>query len=119
MRNDAPLSATLQFSAPLSQTISTWPSKQHEIHSKLKKAQKALPSFSWDTTPILGGEEAIEESFLDVWCDILCGSGWARREERVWRDCSWVLVSLLSTSLFLSFLFFFGVSSLFLLLLTQ
>ncbi|GJJ14101.1 hypothetical protein Clacol_008358 [Clathrus columnatus] len=92
MRNDAPLSATLQFSAPLSHTISTWPSKQHEIHAKLKKTQKALPAFSWDTTPILGGEEAVEENFLEIWCDVLYGGGWVRREERVWRDCSWALV---------------------------
>ena len=92
-RSDDPLSATLQFAAPLTTTISAWPTRQSEIRHKLKKTQKALPAFGWDTTPVLGGEEAIEEGFLDVFCDLLYGSGWMDRQEQTFRDCNWALVS--------------------------
>ena len=38
---DAPLSATLQFSTPVLNTVSSWPAQQVEIHKKLKKQQKS------------------------------------------------------------------------------
>ena len=91
-RSDAPLSATLQFAAPLTTTISAWPIRQSEIQHKLKKTQKALPTFGWDTSPVLGGEEAVEEGFLDVFCDLLYGTGWVDRWEQTFRECNWVLV---------------------------
>ncbi|KAJ3522710.1 hypothetical protein NMY22_g11772 [Coprinellus aureogranulatus] len=75
-RMDAPLSATLQFSTPVLQTVSTWPAQQAEIHKKLKKQQKSLPAFGWDTEPVLGSEEVVEASFLDVFCDLIYGGGW-------------------------------------------
>ncbi|KAF8501207.1 hypothetical protein JB92DRAFT_2977043 [Gautieria morchelliformis] len=96
-RSDDPLSATLQFAAPLTTTISAWPTRQSEIRHKLKKTQKALPAFGWDTTPVLDGEEAIEEGFLDVFCDLLYGSGWIDRLEQTFRDCNWALVEYKST----------------------
>ncbi|KAI0698013.1 hypothetical protein BC835DRAFT_1269557 [Cytidiella melzeri] len=97
-RNDAPLSATLQFSQPVSNTISTWPTQSAEIHRKLKKTQKALPPFGWDTEPVLGSEEVIEEAFLDVFCDMIYGGGWldVERYEEVDRDCNWALVEFKS-----------------------
>ena len=96
-RSDAPLSATLQFSTPLLKTIDAWPSNSAEIHRKLKKTQKTLPPFGWDTEPVLGGEEVIEEAFIDVFCDLVYGGGWmdAERAEDIDRDCSWALVSKL------------------------
>ncbi|KAF8577497.1 hypothetical protein K439DRAFT_1364585 [Ramaria rubella] len=91
-RSDAPLSATLQFATPITTTISAWPTRQSEIQHKLKKTQKALPAFGWDTNPVLVGEEAIEEGFLDAFCDLLYGSGWVDRGEQTFRDCNWALV---------------------------
>lgn len=93
-RNDDPLSATLQFAAPLTTTISAWPTRQSELRHKLKKTQKALPAFGWDTTPVLGGEEAVEQGFLDIFCDLLYGSGWIDRDEQTFRECNWALVSI-------------------------
>lgn len=92
---DAPLSATLQFSTPLATTISSWPAHSADIHKKLKKTQKALPAFGWDTEPIVGNEEIIEEAFLDVFCDLIYGGGWMdlERGEMLDRDCNWALVS--------------------------
>jgi hypothetical protein len=97
-RSDDPLSATLQFAAPLTTTISAWPTRQSEIRHKLKKTQKALPAFGWDTTPVLSGEEAIEEGFVGVFCDLLYGSGWIDRWEQTFRECNWALVSVPSLS---------------------
>ena len=95
---DAPLSATLQFSTPLNHTISTWPAQSVEMNKKLKKSQKSLPAFGWDTEPVIGSEEVIEEAFLDVFCDLVYGGGWMdlERGEQLDRDCNWALVSLSS-----------------------
>ncbi|EIN04164.1 hypothetical protein PUNSTDRAFT_138889 [Punctularia strigosozonata HHB-11173 SS5] len=98
-RSDAPLSATLQFSTPLATTISSWPSQRDEIHRKLKKVQKGLPSFGWDTEPVMGPEEWIEEAFLDVFCDLIYGGGWMdseRDREESERECNWALVEFKS-----------------------
>jgi hypothetical protein len=94
-RTDAPLSATLQFSTPVTNTISSWPSHSAEISKKLKKTQKALPPFGWDTEPVMGQEEVIEEAFLDVFCDLIYGGGWMdlERVEETDRECNWALVS--------------------------
>jgi hypothetical protein len=84
----------LQFSTPLSNTITSWPSHNAEISKKLKKTQRALPTFGWDTEPVMGSEEMVEEAFLDVFCDLVYGGGWMdmERGEEVDRDCNWALV---------------------------
>ncbi|KAI0367874.1 hypothetical protein BV20DRAFT_529986 [Pilatotrama ljubarskyi] len=97
-RTDTHLSATLQFSAPVANQINSWPSHSAEMHRKLKKAQKALPPFGWDTEPVLGGEEVIEEPFVDVFCDLIYGGGWMddERREETDRECNWALVEFKS-----------------------
>ena len=91
-RSDAPLSATLQFSAPLVNSVSGLSSQQAELHRKLKKTQKSLPAFGWDTKPVLGQDEIIEEGFIDVFCDLVWSAGWQDRREQTFRDCNWALV---------------------------
>lgn len=93
-RSDAPLSATLQFSSPFTAMISSWPSQNAEITRKLKKTHKTLPAFGWDTEPVIGNEEVIEENFVDVFCDLIYGGGWMdlERYEMLDRDCNWALV---------------------------
>jgi len=101
-RTDAPLSTTLQFSTPVTHTISSWPSHNADITKKLKKTARTLPAFGWDTEPVLGTEELVEEAFLDVFCDLVWGGGW--REEltkteghavEAERECSWALVRVM------------------------
>lgn len=95
-RTDAPLSATLQFSTPFINQISSWPAQNAELQKKLKKTQKSLPAFGWDTEPVvMGAEEIIEEAFVDVFCDLIYGGGWMdlERGEMLDRDCNWALVS--------------------------
>lgn len=105
-RTDAPLSATLQFSTPLTHTISSWPSHNADLTKKLKKTARTLPAFGWDTEPVLGTEEVVEEAFVDVFCDLVWGGGW--REEvggllstegpvaEVERECNWALIEFKS-----------------------
>ncbi|KAG9096851.1 hypothetical protein FRC06_008265 [Ceratobasidium sp. 370] len=92
LRDDAPLSETLQFAAPLQTTIQTWPTTSEDIHRKLKKQQKVLPTFGWETTPVAGQEWVVEEAFLDCWADLIWSSGWCEREERTHRDSNWALI---------------------------
>jgi len=65
---------------------------------KLKKTQKSLPPFGWDTELVMGTEvtiEAYEEAFVEVFCDLmhLGVSGWMEIErEEVDRKRNWALV---------------------------
>ncbi|KAJ7746166.1 hypothetical protein DFH07DRAFT_1038602 [Mycena maculata] len=107
-RSDAPLSATLQFSPPLTlspSALSAPTALNAELTRKLRKAHKALPAFGWDTQPVLGPEEVVEEAFVDVFCDLLWGGGWMERAAGVGgpaaelaRECSWALVEYKSRS---------------------
>lgn len=91
---DAPLSATLQFSSPLANSISSWPEQQADITRKVKKMQKALPPFGWDTEPVMGAEMIMEEAFVDVFCDLVYRGGWVDiGRDEVDRECNWALVS--------------------------
>lgn len=65
------------------------------MHKKLNKTVKKLPPFGWDTTPVVGQEEVIEEAFVDVFCDLVYGGGWmdVERGEEIGRECNWALVS--------------------------
>ena len=59
-------------------------------------------SQGWDTEPVIGGEEVVEEAFIDVFCDLIYGSGWSEdnhglgsdiTDERwLGRECNWALV---------------------------
>ncbi|KAG8686107.1 hypothetical protein FRC08_012743, partial [Ceratobasidium sp. 394] len=92
LRDDSPLSDTLQFAAPLQTTIQTWPTTSEDIHRKLKKQQKVLPTFGWETMPVAGQEWVVEEAFLDCWADLIWSSGWSEREEGTHRDSNWALI---------------------------
>ncbi|KAG6336201.1 hypothetical protein ID866_2878 [Astraeus odoratus] len=100
-RSDAPLDTSLQFSAPVTHTITSWPAQNADITRKLKKTQRALPPFGWDTEPVMGSEEVIEESFLDVFCDLVYGGGWMdiERIEETDRECNWALIEFKSLPL--------------------
>ena len=80
---DVPLNATLQFSTPLANSISTWPEQHADITCKLKKTQQSPSPFGWDTEPVTGTEAIIEEAFVDMFCDLVYGGGWmdTKRED--------------------------------------
>ncbi|KAF5343677.1 hypothetical protein D9758_014682 [Tetrapyrgos nigripes] len=67
---------TLAFNPNLTDALKEWPKDRTELVRKLKKREKALPPFGWDTSPVVGTEEVIEEAFIDVFCDLIYGSGW-------------------------------------------
>ena len=92
---DAPLNATLQFSTPLANSISTWPEQHADITRKLKKMQQSPSPFGWDTEPVTGTEAIIEEAFVDVFCDLVYGGGWTdMKREDIDRKCNWALVRI-------------------------
>ena len=68
-----PLSATLQFSSLLINSISSWPEQQADITRK--DAEISSP-FGWDTEPVMGAQTVTEEVFVDVFCDLVYGGGW-------------------------------------------
>lgn len=48
-RTDDPLSRSLNFSPPIRKDILDWPEHREEVRRRLKKMQKDLPSFEYDT----------------------------------------------------------------------
>lgn len=59
---------------------------------------QALPAFGWDTNPVMGIEEVVEEGFLTVFCDLIYGGGigWMDRAELSFRESNWALVEFKS-----------------------
>ncbi|KAJ3860703.1 hypothetical protein EV359DRAFT_48626 [Lentinula novae-zelandiae] len=108
-RSDQPLNTALQLSVPPQLNLSTSltplsspsspktspPLTPSESKKLRKKAKNGAPTFSWDTEPVLGPEQIIEEAFLDVYCDLLQGSGWNEGLHSLASDnrpCNWALV---------------------------
>jgi hypothetical protein len=107
-RSDTPLESALMLSVPpqlslntasssLSSPSSSPPITPVENNKKLRKKKNSNgpPAFSWDVEPVLGPEQIIEEAFLDVFCDLLQGSGWYEGLHMHIADnrpCNWALV---------------------------
>ncbi|KAJ3850162.1 hypothetical protein EV368DRAFT_45892 [Lentinula lateritia] len=93
-RSDQPLNTALQLSVPPQLSLTGI------IRTLLTNLltciiQNGAPTFSWDTEPVLGPEQIIEEAFLDVYCDLLQGSGWNEGLHSLASDnrpCNWALV---------------------------
>ncbi|WVO13648.1 hypothetical protein L204_101269 [Cryptococcus depauperatus] len=113
-RSDPLLDATLTFSQPIAKGIEEWPKERGELVKRLYKAQKEAVPFEWNTTPNVGmfledcnlvgieglggmkqdskGRIYVEEAWVDVWCDLMMGSGWVDREELTFRESNWAIV---------------------------
>ncbi|KAJ3739811.1 hypothetical protein DFH05DRAFT_500906 [Lentinula detonsa] len=108
-RSDTPLQTALQLTVPPQLNLSTSltplnspsspnpspPITPSESRKLKKKGKNGAPTFSWDVEPVLGPEQIIEEAFLDVYCDLLRGSGWSEALHSVISDnrpCNWALV---------------------------
>jgi len=62
-------------------------------HAQVEKDSEVSPTFGWDIEPVMGTGVIIEEAFMDVFCDLMYGSGWMEIErEEVDRECNWALV---------------------------
>jgi hypothetical protein len=110
-RTDPALTTTLTFSAPLAQSIESWPKERTDLSKRLHKSNKDSVPFHHDTTPKFGeasgwsesagGEEKrdgkgrvyLEEAFLDFWADLGLGGGRVDRAELTFRESSWAIVS--------------------------
>ncbi|KAJ4470941.1 hypothetical protein J3R30DRAFT_3686098 [Lentinula aciculospora] len=108
-RSDTPLQTALQLSVPPQLSLSTSltplnspsssgsspPMTPSESKKLRKKGKNGAPTFSWDVEPVLGPEQIIEEAFLDVYCDLIRGSGWSEGLHSIASDnrsCNWALV---------------------------
>ncbi len=88
-----PLSDALQFNVPVD-SPSAWTDHSVDLHRKLKKQQKNLPQFGWETTPVAGREWIIEEGMATTWCELCLSSRWVDWNEGTFRESNWALVSL-------------------------
>ncbi|KAF8321190.1 hypothetical protein DL93DRAFT_2072957 [Clavulina sp. PMI_390] len=86
-----PLAEVLQFSVPLERP-DAWTDHSAEITRKLRKQQKALPNFGWETTAISGRNWVVEESMIAAWAELCLSSGWMDRGEGTFRESNWVLI---------------------------
>jgi len=79
---------------PISTIISIWPAHNAEIAKNIKQTQHFLPPFGWDTKSIIGSEKMMKEACIDVFCDLIYGSGWMdlNRPKEYVRDFNWALV---------------------------
>lgn len=62
------------------------------VTQRIKKLQKGLPSFDYNTQPRFGPQIVLEEAFVDAWADLLISAGWMDREEMTLRECNWAIV---------------------------
>ncbi|EIW72287.1 hypothetical protein TREMEDRAFT_20593, partial [Tremella mesenterica DSM 1558] len=105
-RTDPLLDISLTFSQPIAVSITEWPKERDELRKKLQKSQKEAVPFAYDTTPKVGTEVAldpharadstgrvyIEESFVDVWADLMMGGGWMDRDELTFKEANWAVI---------------------------
>ncbi|KAK0479311.1 hypothetical protein IW261DRAFT_1626827 [Armillaria novae-zelandiae] len=83
----------------MSATISSYQSAEYA--KKLKKAPKHIRAFGWDTEPVVGQEKVIEEAFLDVFCDIVCGWASVSDLNECDRECNCSLIEFEPNALLL------------------
>jgi len=86
-----PLAEVLQFSVPIDRP-DTWSEHSSELTRKLKKQQKSLPSFGWETGAVAGRDWYVEEGMIATWAEFCLSSGWMDRLEGTFRESNWALV---------------------------
>ena len=87
-----PLAEVLQFSVPVD-SPSAWSEQSHELTRKLRKQQKELPTFGWETGAVAGRDWLVEEGMLGCWAELCLSTNWIDRSEGTFREANWVLVS--------------------------
>ncbi|SCZ91004.1 BZ3500_MvSof-1268-A1-R1_Chr1-3g02467 [Microbotryum saponariae] len=70
----------LIFHQSINTRVNTWPASQQALDTKLRAAEKMLPSFPYDTTPREEARVVVDALFFEAWADVLVSGGWARDE---------------------------------------
>lgn len=105
------LDKVLAFDDGLKDEMSKWPEERAELLAKLRSQQKKLPPFPYDTTPrvvaspTLAGNPSglhpvgsiapvsrMDDTFPEVFADLLVGNGWSNRDELTHRSANFVVV---------------------------
>lgn len=105
---DDGLASVLSFDDGLRDDLERWPAERAELMEKLRKANKMIPSFAYDTTPYIVSSPTLDSSttgqwdtkpisqfdevFAEVYADILLGNGWSNRDEQTHRNANFVMV---------------------------
>lgn len=75
----------------LQQHLAHWPEERDALHKKLVDGQRNLPAFQEEQVTV--EEVVVDGSFVDVWADLLIGSGWMEEGELTYRRANWFMVS--------------------------
>lgn len=105
---DDGLESVLAFDDLLQQDVKRWPEERAELLDKLRKTDKAMPPFPYDTTPCVISSPSLDSEatgqwvqkpfsrmddvFPEVYADILLGNGWSNRDELTHRNANFVIV---------------------------
>lgn len=74
------LDRDLSFDTTLSDSVSHLADEKTRWDKLMRKAEKGLPEFPYDTTPHEGRSILCDEYFFEAWADVLVSSGWLRDE---------------------------------------
>lgn len=105
---DDGLNDVLAFDDLLEQDLKRWPEDRAELLEKIRKTNKAMPAFDYDTTPLVVSSPSMsgdaqgqweekpfsrmDDIFPEVYADILLGNGWSNRDELTHRNANFAIV---------------------------
>lgn len=105
---DDGLASVLTFDDGLRDDLEKWPAERAELMEKLRKTNKMMPTFAYDTRPYIVSSPTLDttttgqwdakpisqfdEVFAEVYADILLGNGWSNRDEQTHRTANFVVV---------------------------
>lgn len=105
---DDGLNDVLAFDDLLEQDVKRWPEDRAELLDKIRKTNKAMPAFNYDTTPLIVSSPSMsgdpqgqwqekpisrmDDIFPEVYADILLGNGWSNRDELTHRNANFAVV---------------------------
>ncbi|PWN35766.1 uncharacterized protein FA14DRAFT_46690 [Meira miltonrushii] len=109
---DDGLNDVLAFDDLLEQDVKRWPEDRAELLDKIRKTNKAMPAFNYDTTPMVVSSPSMsgdpqgqwqekpisrmDDIFPEVYADILLGNGWHNRDELTHRNANFAVVQFKS-----------------------
>jgi hypothetical protein len=106
--SDEGLKTVLAFDETIQEEIKRLPEEKAEILTKIRKTNKTVPPFAYDTRPAVKNSPSLEgrsdgqmhskpytrldEVFVEVFADVLLGNGWSNRDELTHREANFTVV---------------------------
>jgi len=108
VQKDDGLASVLSFDDTFRDEMDKWPAERAELMEKLRKTNKMMPAFPYDTTPYIVSSPTLDQSemgqwatkpvsridevFAEVYADVLLGNGWSNRDEQTHRNANFIVV---------------------------